>query len=46
MPPKRDERQLLLAIQALRLRVVARTFSVDHRKLGDTAESRDEGDSL
>ena len=40
MPLKNDERQLLLAIQALqsdpklRLRVVARTFSVDHRKLG------------
>ena len=40
MPPKNDERQLLLAIQALQsdlklgLRVAARTFSIDHRKLG------------
>ena len=40
MPQKNDESQLILAIQAiqkdpeLRLRVAARIYSVDHRKLG------------
>jgi hypothetical protein len=40
MPQKNDESQLMLAIQAiqkdpeLRLRVAARIYSVDHRKLG------------
>jgi hypothetical protein len=40
MPHKNDERQLVLAIQAmqsdlkLRLRVAARIYSMDHQKLG------------